>query len=119
MSEQTEQFDDPLEDYSVPALADPLEAAIHDTLVDGLQTQPCLSVSAGTTVRGAMKLMVGRHSACVLVEDAGQLVGVFADRDVLDRVALEYDRVIDGPVRTVMSRDPVSVLEADPVAKVI
>lgn len=116
---QAAEFQDPLEDYSGPQFDDPVEAAIHNTSVAEIHTQPHLCVTADTSVREAMKLMVGRHIACVLVEDDGVLAGVFGDRDVLDKVALEYDDVIDGPVSAVMSRSPVSVAESDSVAKVM
>ena len=112
-------FQDPLGTYDSPEFSDPVEEAIHGELVSGIQTQPHLSVSADTSVREAMPLMVGHHIACVLVEQDDVLVGVFGDRDVLDKVALEYDEVIDGPVSAAMSHDPVSVREADSVAKVL
>jgi len=112
-------FEDPLEDYSPPVFEDPVEQALHDELVSTLQTQPHFCVSADTSVRDTMKLMVGRQIACVLVEEGEKLVGVFGDRDVLDKVALEYDDVIDRPVREVMSTNPVLVLEDDSAAKVL
>ena len=116
---QNGKFEDPLEDYATPEFADAVEAAIHDELVSGIQTNPHLCVSPDTSVREAMKLMVGRHIACVLVEKEGVLEGVFGDRDVLDKVALEYDAVIDGPVSAVMSRNPVTVTDVDSVGKVM
>lgn len=112
-------FTDPLENYDDPAFHDPVEKALHHESVAALQSQPLTCVSGGTTVRETMKLMVGRQIACVLVEDDGRLVGVFGDRDVLDKVALEYDDVIDRPVRDLMSRDPVSVLEDDSAARIL
>lgn len=110
-------FEDPLEDYSSPEFADAVEAAIHDEVVSGIQTTPHLCVSPDTSVREAMKLMVGRHIACVLVEKDDALKGVFGDRDVLDKVALEYEAVIDGPVSAVMSHNPVTVTDVDSVGK--
>lgn len=116
---QGAEFEDPLEDFTPPKFEDPVEAAIHDELVSGIPTTPHLCVSADTSVREAMQLMVGRHIACVMVEQDGVLAGVFGDRDVLDKVALEYDSVIDGPVSAVMSDNPVTVTEVDSVGKVL
>ena len=46
-----------------------------------------------------------------------ELVGVFSDRDVLERVALEYDQVKDRPVqRTDDRRTPWCVYESDSAA---
>ena len=112
-------FEDPLENYDSPEFSDSAEAALHDSSVNSVQTQPHLAVSSDTTVRATMKLMVGHEIACVLVEDRSQLVGIFGDRDVLDRVALESETVMDGPVSAVMTRRPVTVNQADSVAKVI
>ena len=112
-------FEDPLENYDAPKFDDPVEQALCDEPVATLQMQPYTCVSADTSVRDTMNLMVGRQIACVLVEEDDHLVGVFGDRDVLDKVALEYDAVIDSAVRDVMSRDPVSVLETDTAAKAL
>ncbi len=116
---ETPEFQDPIENYEHPDFDDPIEQALHDESVEQLRTTPFLCVSADTTVREAMKLMVGHQIACILISDEGRLAGVFSDRDVLDRVALEYDQVIDSPVRDVMTADPVFVLENDNAAKVL
>ena len=118
-ADSEKDYTDPMEDYDVPEFDDPIEEALHSELVSDLQTQPLMCVSADTTVRETMKLMVGHQIAAVLVEEDGCLTGVFGDRDVLDKVALEYDDVIEGPVRDVMSTDPVSVREGDSAAKVL
>ena len=112
-------FVDPLENYESPAFDDPIEQALHDEPVTEIRSQPYQCVDAATTVRDAMKLMTGRQISCVLVTENGKLAGVFGDRDVLDRVALEYDSVIDQPVSTVMSRDPVYVDRNDKAAKAL
>lgn len=119
MNDTLTDFTDPLENYDAPSFADPLEAALHFETVARLQTQPHLSVTSDTTVRETMKLMTGRQISCVLVEEDERLVGVFGDRDVLDRVALEYDQVLEQPVRSVMTGNPVSVREDEPAARVL
>ena len=112
-------FEDPLENYDAPKFDDPVEQALHDASVTSLQSQPFLCVDSSTSVRDAMKLMTGKHISCVLVTEDAKLVGVFGDRDVLDKVALEYDDVIDEPVSTVMSTDPAFVGEFDSAAKAL
>lgn len=112
----TEDFQDPIEDYESPTFDDPIEQALHDEPVAAIQSQPHTSINADTTVRDTLKHMVGDHIACVMVEENGKLVGVFSDRDVLDKVALEYASVIDKPIRNVMTKDPVYVEQTDPAA---
>lgn len=118
-NEQMADFEDPLENYDSPRFEDPIEQALHDKSVSCIQGQPLTCVEADMSVRETMKLMVGRHIACVLVKEDNRLVGVFGDRDVLDKVCLEYDDVIDKPVREVMSTNPVYVQEEDSAAKAL
>ena len=119
MSNAENEYQDPLENYDSPEFSDPIEQLLHDETVSALQTQPHMCVSADTTVREAMNLMTGKQISCVLVEEADHLIGVFSDRDVLDKVALEYEDVIDSSVRNVMSSEPVFVREDDTAAKVL
>jgi len=112
-------FEDPLENYDVPKFDDPVEQALHDKTVESIQAQPMTCIDASTSVRETMKLMVGRQITCVLVQEDGKLVGIFGDRDVLDKVCLEYDDVIDGPIRAVMTANPVFVHQHDSTAKVL
>lgn len=114
-----EEFQDPLENYDPEQFDDPIEQALHDEQVSALQTSPHTCVSADTTVRETMKLMVGRQITCVLVEKDGFLVGVFSDRDVLNKVALEYDELADTPVGDVMSPRPIVLREDDSVARAL
>ena len=116
---QPAKFEDPMQNFETPTFDDPVEQALHDEPVTNIQAQPMTCVSADTSVRETMKLMVGLQIACVLVKDEDQLAGVFGDRDVLDKVSLEYDDVIDGPVRNVMSNKPVYVAEDDSAARAL
>lgn len=115
----SEPFEDPLQNYEPQEFDDPIAAALAEATVASLRIHPHLCVSVSTSVRDTMKLMVGRQIACVLVEDQGKLAGIFSDRDVLDKVAFEYDQVIDGPVSAVMTPEPVVVHLHDSAARVI
>lgn len=107
------EFEDPLENYDPTQYDDPLEEALIEQPVAALETQPYVSVSPDTSVAEAMSMLVGEDIACLLVEENGRLMGVFSDRDVLDRVALEYSDVKDDPVSSLMSADPVFVRDTD------
>lgn len=109
-------FQDPLENYEARTFSDPVEQALGEGLVSEIQSQPFAAVSPDTTVEEALHKLVGKHIACLLVEDDGLLVGVFSDRDVLDRAALEYDDVKSRPVKDLMATDPVYVHESDTAA---
>ena len=108
-----EGFQDPLEDYEPVVYDDALEQALAEEDVSAIPLQPYASVSPQTSVAEAVQTLVGDEIACLLVEDNGKLVGVFSDRDILDKVALEYDDVKNQPVQEVMTADPVFVLNTD------
>ena len=111
-----DEFHDPLENYEPKTYDDPLEEALAESTVEAITHQPCATIPPETKVRDALDTLSGLHVACLLVEEEGRLVGVFSDRDVLDKVALEYDTVQDWPVSEVMTRQPVYVYEIDPAA---
>jgi CBS domain-containing protein len=113
------EFVDPLENYDPRQYDDPLQQSLCEKTVGQMHIRPFASVTADTSVSTAMEKLVGDQIACLLVEDSGKLVGVFSDRDVLDKVALEYDEVKDKPVSEVMTREPVYVYESDSAAAVL
>jgi len=112
-SKQQGEFHDPLENYEPKTYDDVLEQALCDETVTAIQAKPFATVTPDTPVHEAVKKLAALHHACLLVEDNGKLVGVFSDRDALDKVALEYEQVKDRPVREVMTDQPVYVYKTD------
>ena len=111
-----DEFQDPLENYDPKTYDDPVEQALAEETVEAIQHEPFATISPDTSVAEAVRKLAGFHIACLLVQVEGKLVGVFSDRDVLDKVALEYDQVKDRPVSEVMTADPVYVYSTDPTA---
>ena len=109
-------FEDPLENFESKTYDDPMEAALAELTVAEIQHTPFVVISDQTTVADAIRELERRQVSCVLVEENDALVGVFGERDVLDKVALEYDQVCDRPVRDVMTPNPVFVYKADSAA---
>lgn len=108
-----EEFRDPLENYDPKTYADPLEEALAEEAVTAVKHEPCETIPPETTVKAAVARLAGLHIACLLVEKDGDLAGVFSDRDVLDKVALNYESLQDQPVSEVMTKNPVYVYETD------
>ncbi len=108
-----EEFQDPLENYDPKVYADPLEQALAEDSVGAIRHHPVTTVAPDDSIEVAMKKLVDDLTGCLLVQEDGRLIGVFSDRDVLNRVALEYDDVKDKPVRDFMTSDPVFVYESD------
>lgn len=108
-----DEFQDPLENYEPPRYADGLEEALGEQPVTAMQAQPFECVPPEMTVEDAVRRMSEIGHACLLVAEGDSLVGLLTDRDVLDRVALEYDEVRNRPVRDVMRTNPVFVHDTD------
>src|SRR5262247_2070810 len=94
-------------------------ALATDTIAVLSPAEPiCLSETA--TVHDAVRTMLGRRQAGVLVTDAqGCLVGIFTERDVLTRVV---GRDLDArrtPLGEVMTRNPEALAASDRVAYAI
>ncbi|MGI9429782.1 MAG: CBS domain-containing protein [Bythopirellula sp.] len=114
-----EDFQDPLENYDPPTYSGGLEEALAEASATAIQSTPFTSVAADIPVHEAVTLLAGLHIACLLVEEDGKLVGLFTDRDVLDKVALELDEVRDLPLRDVMTTDPIFVFDTDSAGAVL
>ncbi|HRX77539.1 MAG TPA: CBS domain-containing protein [Pirellulaceae bacterium] len=106
-------FQDPLENYDPKVYEDPLEEALAEKTVSEICHEPFVTISPDLPVHKAVEKLAGLHVSCLLVAEEGKLLGVFSDRDVLERVALEFDAVKDRPVRELMTNNPVYVYETD------
>lgn len=107
------EFHDPLEDYEPKKFDDPLEQALVDEEIGNIRHEPFTVVSPETPVHEAVEKLANRHIACVLVTDDRKLVGVFSERDVLHRVALEYGTIKQRPIKEFMTTQPVFAYETD------
>jgi CBS domain-containing protein len=108
-----ESYVDPLENYDPKQYEDPLEHALAEETVQAIQSQPYVSVPPDATVGEVLQRLVDLDVACVLVEDDGHLVGLFSERDVLNKVALELDQVKDLPISELMTTNPIFVYNTD------
>jgi signal-transduction protein with cAMP-binding, CBS, and nucleotidyltransferase domain len=99
---------DPATSYQGPLLGEHL----HDLDIATPQV-----VDARTSTSDAVRLMHEHATDCLLVVDAGRLVGIFTDRDAVLKVA---GRTADArPLAEVMTRDPVVLRHDDTVAVAI
>jgi len=76
------------------------------------------SVRAGGVVAEAVAVLREGGVGCLLVTEAGRLVGVFTERDLLTRV-LAAGLSLETPLRRVMTPDPVSVGLHEPIRQAI
>jgi signal-transduction protein with cAMP-binding, CBS, and nucleotidyltransferase domain len=88
---------------------------VLDATIRDLQPHPAAGVSASATIGEAIELMLVRRIGALLVLGDDRLVGIFTERDVLQRVAgagVDHAR----PVREVMTPDPEALGLDDGVA---
>src|SRR5205085_7498483 len=76
--------------------------------VSRLQPSPPLQLRPSQTVADAVALMRQEGVGCMLVCEAGKLVGIFSERDLMRRV-LAVGKPLSLPVGDVMTPDPVTV----------
>ena len=109
----TGEFQDPLENYDSPAYDDPLEHALIEETVSAIRHEPFATIPPDTPVQRAMATLASLRIGCLLVAEGEHLVGVFSNRDVLVKVADEYEQPKDQPVSQFMTADPVYVYDTD------
>ncbi len=98
-----------------PGPAD-LESALLLETLNNVTTQPPLVVDADATLAETIGRMREGLRGCALVIDAGRLVGIFTERDVLMRVVgrpINFERTA---IRDYMTRDPVTLPSDSSVA---
>lgn len=84
--------------------------------VSRLSLAPPLTVAPEDTVRHAIELMREARHGCVLVAEAGRLVGIFTERDVLTRVVRPGLDPATLSVAEVMTEGPMVLEPGDPPA---
>ncbi|MSR52369.1 MAG: CBS domain-containing protein [Gemmataceae bacterium] len=76
--------------------------------VSRLEPSEPLSVEPTSSVGTVIELMRRENVGCVLVCEAGQLVGIFTERDLIRRV-LAVGKPLSLPILDVMTQNPVTV----------
>lgn len=74
-----------------------------------------VTIDAATSMREAVALLAKRRIGAVPVLDAGEVAGIFSERDVIRCVATHGAEALDRPVREGMTAPAVSVTPDQPV----
>lgn len=102
----------------LPAYADESEPAELNRTLAALRLREPTILPSTATVREAVALLRGDPGGAVIVVEGGNLAGIFTERDVLHRVAGQAS-VLDQPLATVMTRDPVVLQIEDRMSVVL
>ena len=97
-----------------------LGADLRDTRTVGEVVSGAVpTVDAGTPVTEVIDRLARGRTGCVMVSVKGKVRGIFTERDVLTRVALEDRDMGQVPVADVMTPDPLVMAPASPVQEVL
>ena len=95
--------------------ASELEQTITRETIKALSPHPQYAIAPDISVGEAIRSLVDKKIGCLLVEEAGELVGIFTERDVLNRIS-ENPSVMEQPVRNFMTRSPTTIHMDDTIA---
>ena len=87
--------------------------------VGDLATRPCAKVTADAPLSKVIDDMKSHGRGCVLVVDSDTLVGIFTERDVLNRIDHSDAAWSQVAVGDIMTRSPVAIRPDDSLAEAI
>lgn len=114
-TEDCESCQAPLAPLSHPQPRGNLSKKILEGTMSDLRPREAVTAPSGASVAQAVRLMREAKLGCALVVDAGRIVGIMTERDLVLAVAgaRDPDAV---KVHEVMHADPVCLKEDDPVS---
>ncbi len=74
-----------------------------------------IEVPADAPVSETAERMIQNRCPCAIVVERNRIVGIFTERDILMRLANQFDALADRAVRNYMTADPVTLRHSDPV----
>lgn len=104
----------PLSQFDLLCASD-LEESISKHPITVLAPRKPATVAAKVSVQAAIDEMVERKIGCLLIVDGDQLVGIFSERDVLNKVTPEMG-ALQKPVSEFMTVKPMAIRKQDSIA---
>ncbi|HQU45090.1 MAG: hypothetical protein B7Z73_11290 [Planctomycetia bacterium 21-64-5] len=108
-ADHCEECQQPLDYLSKPRPRSAVERSLAKDRVSSLQPKTPLTVAPEQTVGQVLQLMAEHQVGCVIVERGEQLLGVFSERDALDRLNVDFAALAQRPVSEFMTRSPETV----------
>ena len=113
------EFEDPLSNYEPTQFSDELEESLCEDPLTVISHGPVLAVTPQAPVRQAVEMMADDNVGSVVVVEDDKPVGIFSQRDVLLRVADQFEQIKDTPVGEMMTPNPTVAHRTDMPARVI
>jgi CBS domain-containing protein len=92
---------------------------IQKTIADFISDEPLPQVAPDQSVEAAVDVMSDTKSDCVLILDGDRLVGIFTERDFLNRVTAKKRPPAQTPIADVMTADPSTLRQKDRISYAI
>jgi CBS-domain-containing membrane protein len=109
-----DDFRDPLSNFDPVIYSTELKRALAEDSISSIQCSPYVTTEANTKVRDAMQILFDLNVSSLLIVQNKKLIGIFTERDILEKVAERLAYVGNIPVRDVMTVNPCVVYECDP-----
>ena len=94
-----------------------IEGLLSSVKIEALPRRSVCRVDKATPLKEVYRLLDSEHSVAVLISDENRLVGIFTERDILYRTALEGD--LEAPIEELMTRDLVTLKSSERVSDAI
>jgi CBS domain-containing protein len=119
-SEQCDNCQADLTQLDRPIAQDRVERSLMEDPLSQLKPRPAVTLPPTVTVKQVIEVMLAHDIGAVLiVNDAGKLVGIFSERDLLTKVANPHVDHTLRPVSDFMTRNPETVRPTDTLAFVL
>lgn len=105
-----------LRSIDIPAPKKGLQRTIMETPLRELGPLPALTVDVGEPIASVVEKMRKSGVGSAMVLEDGNLVGIFTERDALNRLTGDPVDVKKVPIRNVMTRDPKCLSGDDTIA---
>ena len=115
----SDDFDDPLNDFEPTEYSSELHRALAEDTVAAIQSSPFIQVTSESSIHDAHQALEELSASSLLVVEGEKLVGIFTERDFLEKVADRISQLSQEPVRDVMTSNPSVVYESDPVGTAV
>jgi CBS domain-containing protein len=96
--------------------ASSVEADLLRDRIELLWPKSPSAVSPETTVGEVLKKMVDERIGCVMIVEAGKLVGIFSERDALMKINTDAPKLSSRPISQYMTARPVTLEAEDKIA---
>ena len=112
-----DQCQAPLTELSIPHATTAVEKSLLHDRIEILKPRPPLCVFPESAVGEVLQQMVIKRMGCAaVVDDHQHLLGIFTERDALQRLNVDTARLRSRPIREFMTTQPTTLRARDKIA---